>query len=175
MSTSVRLTRAEFEDLIEPPCRTPSRPPAGPCDRPGSTPLTWLTAIVLVGGSSRIPLVSHLLQDELGVRPALDTHPKHDIALGAVRYRPSASDGPPAATVRREPTTAEAQPGRRRSSRRRTLIGAGVATALVLGGAAAYLLLPDDGGAGPRTEPEVTVPDAGDRVLHRGLPPGADP
>ena len=55
-----------------------------------------LTTIVLVGGSSRIPLVSHLLQSEFGVRTALDTHPKHDIALGAVRYHPPPpSTGPP--------------------------------------------------------------------------------
>lgn len=44
-----------------------------------------LAGIVLVGGSSRIPLVGEVLQREFGVPTAIDTHPKHDIALGAVR------------------------------------------------------------------------------------------
>jgi molecular chaperone DnaK len=44
-----------------------------------------LDAIVLVGGSSRIPLVAELLSRRFGARIALDTHPKHDVALGAVQ------------------------------------------------------------------------------------------
>ena len=42
-----------------------------------------LFAIVLVGGSSRIPLVGELLQGEFAAPLSIDTHPKHDIALGA--------------------------------------------------------------------------------------------
>ena len=65
-------------------------------------------------GSSRIPLVSHLLQTEFGVRTAMDTHPKHDIALGGVRFQPSPSgESAPAAapTVAAWPTRgASAQP-----------------------------------------------------------------
>ena len=69
--------------------------------------------MVLVGGSSRIPLVSHLLQSEFGVRTALDTHPKHDIALGAVQYHPtSTAGGAPAAadTVAQWPTRGRPEP-----------------------------------------------------------------
>ena len=42
-----------------------------------------LSAILMVGGSSRIPLVSELLSGEFGRPLALDNHPKHDVALGA--------------------------------------------------------------------------------------------
>ena len=43
-----------------------------------------LDAILLVGGSSRIPLIGQRLSAALGVNVALDTHPKHAIAMGAV-------------------------------------------------------------------------------------------
>jgi hypothetical protein len=42
-----------------------------------------VSAVLLVGGSSRIPLVSQLVGAELGQPVAIDTHPKHSIALGA--------------------------------------------------------------------------------------------
>jgi hypothetical protein len=51
--------------------------------RLGAPTPAQLAAIVLVGGSSRIPLVSELLSAEFGRPLALDTHPKHDVALGA--------------------------------------------------------------------------------------------
>jgi molecular chaperone DnaK len=42
-----------------------------------------LGAVLLIGGSSRIPLVSQLLRAELGVSVALDAHPKYAVSLGA--------------------------------------------------------------------------------------------
>ena len=42
-----------------------------------------LAAIVLVGGSSRIPLVSQKLEHAFKCRIAVNTHPKHEVALGA--------------------------------------------------------------------------------------------
>ena len=41
------------------------------------------TAVLLVGGSSRIPLVGQLVSAELGRPVAVDAHPKHAVALGA--------------------------------------------------------------------------------------------
>ncbi len=47
--------------------------------------------MVLVGGSSRIPLVSEMLSAAFGRPLALDNHPKHDVALGAaIRGTPAA-------------------------------------------------------------------------------------
>jgi hypothetical protein len=40
-------------------------------------------AVLLVGGSSRMPLVGQLVSAELGRPVAVDTHPKHSVALGA--------------------------------------------------------------------------------------------
>jgi hypothetical protein len=42
-----------------------------------------LHSVILCGGSSRMPIVTELLQTELGVKTAVDLHPKHDVALGA--------------------------------------------------------------------------------------------
>src|SRR5439155_5662308 len=39
--------------------------------------------VLLVGGSSRIPLVAQLVSAELGRPVAVDAHPKHSIAYGA--------------------------------------------------------------------------------------------
>ncbi|MEU0094984.1 Hsp70 family protein [Kribbella sp. NPDC006257] len=84
-STSVRLTRAELETLIAPALEQTVEA-TGRALRAAGTTTDQLKAIVLVGGSSRIPLVSHLLQSRFSTPTALDTHPKHDIALGAVQF-----------------------------------------------------------------------------------------
>src|SRR5690606_34312496 len=50
----------------------------------GVTPAD-VKAIVLAGGSSRIPLVAEMVSGELGRPVVLDAHPKHTVALGAAR------------------------------------------------------------------------------------------
>ena len=52
----------------------------------------WLTTlgVVLVGGSSRIPLVSERGRSELSLPVVIDAHPKHAIALGAALWDPAA-------------------------------------------------------------------------------------
>ncbi|WP_344024703.1 Hsp70 family protein, partial [Pseudonocardia kongjuensis] len=42
-----------------------------------------LSAVLLVGGSSRIPLVGRMLSESLGRPIVVDTHPKYAVALGA--------------------------------------------------------------------------------------------
>lgn len=109
LSTTVRLTRPELESLIRPALmrtldamnRTLLSADIGPSD---------LTAIVLIGGSSRIPLVTEILQSAYETPTAIDTHPKHDVALGAVQvFREQ-----PAAEAITDPTlVAETGPRRR--------------------------------------------------------------
>jgi molecular chaperone DnaK len=41
-----------------------------------------LTAVLLVGGSSRMPIVAEMVGSELGRPVAVDAHPKHSVALG---------------------------------------------------------------------------------------------
>ena len=97
-STSIRFTRSELEELIRPPLEE-TVAALGRALRSADVAPADLHAIVLVGGGSRIPLVRELLQQAYPVRTALDTHPKHDIALGAVqitRSAPNPSDVSPA-------------------------------------------------------------------------------
>jgi Tol biopolymer transport system component/actin-like ATPase involved in cell morphogenesis len=80
--TQIRITRREFEEMIEPALgdtiAAMRRVLASARVQPNE-----LKSVVLVGGSSRIPLVGELVRQELGVATALDTHPKHAVALGA--------------------------------------------------------------------------------------------
>ena len=99
--TSVRLTRSELEELIRPPLEE-TVAAVGRAMRSAGVQASDLHSIVLVGGGSRIPLVRELLQQTYSVQTALDTHPKHDVALGAVQV------GTP--SVKRQPPAPKAQP-----------------------------------------------------------------
>ncbi|MGH8899512.1 MAG: Hsp70 family protein, partial [Egibacteraceae bacterium] len=82
LRTQVRLVRSEFEAMI--------RPAVGDtiaalrrAMRSAQVEPEDLSAVLLVGGSSRIPLVAQMVSAELGRPLALDAHPKHATALGA--------------------------------------------------------------------------------------------
>ncbi|MEJ2866675.1 Hsp70 family protein [Actinomycetospora sp. OC33-EN08] len=79
LSTTVRITRADLEARITPLVAATVDAFAGTLEAAGATP----DQVVLVGGSSRIPLVARLLAEELGrpVRPELD--PVTIVAQGA--------------------------------------------------------------------------------------------
>ncbi|MFN2535422.1 MAG: Hsp70 family protein [Pseudonocardiaceae bacterium] len=82
VQSQVSLTRAGFEDLIRPQItetvdalrRTLASAGVAPAD---------LDAVLVVGGSSRIPLVAHLLTTEHGRPVVVDADPQAAIALGA--------------------------------------------------------------------------------------------
>ena len=78
----VRLHRAEFEAMIEPSVRVSIDALQRVLRSAGVSP-ERLRAVLLVGGSSRIPLVGQLVEQTLRVPVAVDAHPKHSIALGA--------------------------------------------------------------------------------------------
>jgi molecular chaperone DnaK len=82
VNTSVRLTRGELEEMLR-PALTETIGAVQRVLRSADLPAEQVSAIVLVGGSSRIPLVSELLVGAFHRRVTLDTHPKHDVALGA--------------------------------------------------------------------------------------------
>jgi molecular chaperone DnaK len=90
VNTTIRVTRTELETLIRPALRA-TMDALGRAVRSGGLSAPQLRAIVLVGGSSRIPLVREMLEREFGVPVAIDTHPKHDVALGATLIRPDAA------------------------------------------------------------------------------------
>jgi molecular chaperone DnaK len=81
-STEVRLTRAELESLVRPSLYDS----IGALQRAmasAGVSAEDLHSVLLVGGSSRMPLVAQLVGAELGRPVAVDAHPKHAVALGA--------------------------------------------------------------------------------------------
>ncbi|MFQ5556457.1 MAG: Hsp70 family protein, partial [Acidimicrobiales bacterium] len=96
LSTEVRLTRAEFEAMIRPPLQDSINALQRALRGAGVSP-DQLAAVLLAGGSSRIPLVAQLVGAELGRPVAVDAHPKHGVAMGAARWAAHVQD--PAAPV----------------------------------------------------------------------------
>ncbi len=82
IQTEVRLTRPELESMIR-PALGETIDALRRALRGASVEADDLSAVLLVGGSSRIPLVSQLVTAELGRPTALDVHPKHTVAVGA--------------------------------------------------------------------------------------------
>jgi YVTN family beta-propeller protein len=78
----VRLTRSEFEDMI----RAQIESTIGALTRTlrsARVEPTDLNAVLLVGGSSRIPLVAQMITAALNRPTLVDAHPKYAVALGA--------------------------------------------------------------------------------------------
>jgi molecular chaperone DnaK len=82
VQTQVRLIRAEFEDMIRPHIEHTVEALRRALRSANVTP-DDLDAVLLVGGSSRVPLVAQLVSAELGRPVAIDADPKAAIALGA--------------------------------------------------------------------------------------------
>ena len=80
--TEVRLTRREFEDMIRPTLVDTLDAVHRSLDSAGVRP-EQVSSVLLVGGSSRIPLVGQMLVADLQRPVAIDVHPKHTVALGA--------------------------------------------------------------------------------------------
>ncbi|MGH9049154.1 MAG: Hsp70 family protein, partial [Acidimicrobiia bacterium] len=82
LQTEVRLTRAEFEAMVR-PTLVESTQAMHRALRGAAVEPDQVKAVLLVGGSSRIPLVAQLVGAEFGRPVAVDAHPKHSIAMGA--------------------------------------------------------------------------------------------
>jgi len=90
LQTEVRLTRGEFEQMIRPAIDATIASLRRALES-ARIDLPQLHTVLLVGGSSRIPMVAHLVSAELGRPTSVDTHPKHAIALGAAAVGASAA------------------------------------------------------------------------------------
>lgn len=84
LQTEVRLTRGEFESMIRVPLLE-TIAALRRALRNASVEPEELTAVLLVGGSSRIPMVAELVGAELRRPVAVDADPKYVVALGAAR------------------------------------------------------------------------------------------
>ena len=80
---SVRLHRSEFEAAIRPQVEDTVDALRRAVASAGLAP-SQLSAVLLVGGSSRIPLVGELVSEQLGRPVTVDVDPKNAIAMGAV-------------------------------------------------------------------------------------------
>ena len=93
----VRLCRTEFEDMIRPAVVETVEVLRRALDLAQTSP-DELEAVLLVGGSSRIPLVSQMVSAELGRAVSVDSDPKAVVAAGppcrpAVGWSPSPTAG----------------------------------------------------------------------------------
>ncbi|MEX5635956.1 Hsp70 family protein [Parafrankia sp. FMc2] len=115
----VRLTRARFEELAAPAVTATVEGLRRALESADVTPGD-LTAVLLAGGSSQIPLVARTVEKEFGRPVLIDIHPKHVVALGAAQIAASllppaevpwdAAPATPAAPVAPAEPIAPAQP-----------------------------------------------------------------
>ena len=118
---SVRLHRSEFEALIRPHVEETVNALRRAITSAG-VGADQLTAVLLVGGSSRIPLVGQMVSEQLGRPVAVDADPKNAIAKGAASLadaRGRVGDRAAGAPGRRHRVRDARCPRRRRCSRRR--------------------------------------------------------
>lgn len=111
----VRLTRTEVESMIRPTLRA-TVDVLQRSLRSAAVEPEDVHSVLLVGGSSRIPLVAELVTVGLGRPIAIDAHPKHSVALGAARVaaeQRGGADRHAAALLDTQPasvTTADTEP-----------------------------------------------------------------
>ncbi|MEU4237542.1 Hsp70 family protein [Actinoplanes sp. NPDC026619] len=168
LHTRVRLTRREFEAMIEPALRETVRA-LGRALRSGGVDPEQLRAVLLAGGSSRIPLAGSLVAEAFGRPVVVDPDPEHSIALGAARLTATAPiPAAPTSPAMPEPQPAQPQPaqpapiqppadpGVRAAGRRRTrmLVAAGAVVAIAVGVPVAVRLV--RAGGGPAAPPSPT-------------------
>ena len=172
LRADVRLTRAEFETMIRPRVaqtiealeRTIASSGLGTSD---------VSRVLLVGGSSRIPLVAEMITAATGRPVSVDVHPKLTIAsgaalVGAAANSPPVRTAPPTEVVEwRAPTRADAGPAEPRRKRPSVaVIGVGVAVIVAIAVAAIAVLtrsgddLQTTSTSEPPAEPATTGTDA---------------
>jgi molecular chaperone DnaK len=98
LQTAVRLTRGEFEAMIRPQLEDSVDALRRAVVSAGLSP-SDLTAVLLVGGSSRIPLASQLVSAAFDRPVAVDADPKNAIALGAAQSISPRPDSWPAVAI----------------------------------------------------------------------------
>lgn len=103
--TDIRLTRSEFEGIVAPRVRETVAALERSVRSAGLT-LEQIDRVLLVGGTSRIPLVAAMVREQTGRPVAIDSHPKHAVALGAAAEARRRADDAAGAAGAAEGTTA---------------------------------------------------------------------
>jgi molecular chaperone DnaK len=167
VSTQVRMVRSEFEQLIAPAIDATIDVMRRSIGSAGLRPED-LSAVLLVGGSSRIPLVAQQVGAELDLPATVDSDPKAVVAIGAalaIAPRPAA-EGATKLIAAREPLAlgpgeeevAAAAAGRSRRKITYAFVGAAacVAAMFALAGLVGSDVLP--GGDTPTDEGGLAAP-----------------
>jgi molecular chaperone DnaK len=108
-STQVRLVRGEFEEMIRPGLED-TVDVLSRAIRSADVSSDELGAVLLVGGSSRMPLVSQLVSARLGCPVRVDADPQTTIALGAALSMAPADQPVTTPTVAIEPVVPAPDP-----------------------------------------------------------------
>ncbi|MEV0677763.1 Hsp70 family protein [Actinosynnema sp. NPDC050436] len=170
-----RLVRGEFEAMVR-PALDETVALLRAAVRSAGLAEPEVDRVLLVGGSSRIPLVGRLLSQQFGRGVAVDSDPKTVVARGAARAAtPTAPAVPttPPATAEEQPPEAPRRPavadiplvlpdpaGRRRLLRPRVLVGAAALAVVALSAASTVTmeeLHPTGSAAAP---PDAATPQA---------------
>ncbi|WP_170315455.1 Hsp70 family protein [Nakamurella deserti] len=192
----VRLTRSEFEEMIRPAVRE-ALDATRRTLRSAQVEPADLRTVVLIGGSSRIPLVAEMVVAAFGRPVARTGNPKHDVVLGALWTGPGValppapdpagpssevedadpSDGTPPVGVRRDDDDAgaAARPGRRPLL---LALGAAFAVVLVVGAVVWWPRTDGGGGTSPlggTTSTAPTTPAASTPAVTTTSDPAPDP
>ncbi|WP_326553500.1 Hsp70 family protein [Micromonospora sp. NBC_01813] len=167
----VHVTREEFERAASPLLERTVEATAATIARCGAT-RAELAGLILVGGSSRIPLVATLLHRRLGITPIVVEQPETVVAEGAAHLlgagpRPVTAPGGGLrpAVVGVPPTVAPAGPSR---WRRLALLAGGVASVAAIA-LAGYVVWPDGGRQPDGTGAGPTPTASGDRLSGTGM------
>jgi actin-like ATPase involved in cell morphogenesis len=161
----VRITRGEFEDAIRSSV-TDTIESMNRAIASAGLSAGDLTAVLLAGGSSRIPLVAEMVRSEIGRPVVTDNHPKHAVACGAARiaggssvvvsiesseHAQAAAFVAPVVAVTSVPVDSIRRPPVAARRRRRWLLPVALGTGLAIGGGAAFAMT--------RTHAESALPD----------------
>jgi actin-like ATPase involved in cell morphogenesis len=107
--TEVRLTRDEFESMVR-PAIAETIEALRRALRSAGVETELVRAVLLVGGSSRIPLVAKMVSAALGRPVAVDAHPKYAVCMGAAMAAEAEAEAETTAVAAAPDQTAVAEP-----------------------------------------------------------------
>ena len=88
ISENVVISRSDFEGLIRPSIEE-SIAATRRCLRNAGIEASEISHLLLVGGSSRVPMIRQMLEQNFVLNVAEDTDPKYSVAEGAALYSPA--------------------------------------------------------------------------------------
>jgi actin-like ATPase involved in cell morphogenesis len=109
LEQEVRVTRAEFDTLARPLLERTVNTTADVI-RSANLPKERVAAVLLVGGSSRIPLIADLLRQQAGLNPSTMDQPETVVAEGSVRLASGATGTTRAGSVVTAPVPSAPSP-----------------------------------------------------------------